>query len=346
MTNQLRRVGSLDETQVHLVLRAAIAAPSLHNSQPWRFHRTGEAIELYADRERALPAADPDHRELLLACGAALLNLRLAIRSLGIYADTRLCPDPRRPDLLATVRPAGARPTTPFEQRLYQAIPRRHTNRRPFSDEPVREPVRHALRRAAQHERAWLVILSPAQLPQVRELAREAHETQLADPHFRGEWARWTARDTHLPDGVPATSAGPLPEPHDHWVLRDFSAGQARARVPGKDFEDHPLIAVVGSFHDQRLAHLQAGQAMQRVLLTATDAGLSASFVSQLVEVPSARGQLRQIIGGGLWPQTVLRIGAGFPVPATNRRDIHDVTEITAIPEDPRLGACSVPGRG
>lgn len=342
-------VGGLTAEQVRTVLTAASAAPSLHNSQPWRFRSTRSVLELHADTSRAIPVADSDHRELALACGAALLNLRLAIRALGIYPDVRLCPDPTRPDLLAAVRPQGRRQTTPLEQRLADAIPRRRTNRRPFLDAAITDPMRNELRRAAEAERCWLAILSSAQLPRLRQLVVHAHEQQLQNAEFVAEWAWWTARGDDSPDGVPTRSAGPLPEPQDRWVLRDYSAGRARPRVAGKDFETDPLIAVVGSFHDHRLARMQAGQAMQRVLLTATNLGLSASFLSQVVEVAETRARLRSLIGGGLWPQTVLRIGYGSPVPRTPRRRVEDVLELVdeepPVPRSSRVPAGKGAGR-
>jgi hypothetical protein len=214
---------------------------------------------------------------------------------------------------------------TPVDQALAAAIPRRRTNRRPFADTAVPTPVRHELRLAAEIEQSWLAVLEPAQLPLLRVLVRRAHDAQLADPEFIAEWTYWTGRTDHAPDGVPARSGGPQPEPQDQWAVRDFGGGQARERVPGKDFESDPLIAVIGSFHDGPAAWLQAGQAMQRVLLTATAAGLAASFVSQVVEVPATRRDLRTLIGGAVWPQTVLRIGYGSPVPPTPRRDISEV---------------------
>ncbi|HVV19157.1 MAG TPA: nitroreductase family protein [Pseudonocardiaceae bacterium] len=325
MNAEIRAVGSLTAERVEGVLTAAIAAPSLHNSQPWRFHCTPTTIDLYADLSRELPAADPDHRELYLACGAALLNLRLAIRVAGSFATVSLLPDARRPDLLAVVKPTISGAPSRVDRGLAAAVPRRHTNRRPFLPEPVPPAVVGALRKAARAEQAWLAPISGAQRPILRALVTAAHDAQRQDPAFVAEWSHWTGRDGTTTDGVPARAAGPRPEPQDEWVLRDFSAGQARQRVDGKDFEPRPLIAVIGSFHDLPLARLQAGQAMQRVLLTATEAGLSASFLSQVVEVPAARRQLRDLIGGGLWPQTVLRIGYGSPVPATPRRDLHEV---------------------
>lgn len=320
-------VGSLTGEQVRTVLTAATLAPSLHNSQPWRFLCTPQNIELHADLERALPATDPDHRGVLLACGAALLNLRLAIRALGVDVDVRVLPDHAQPTLIAVIRPGGSSKITAEDRQLSGAIARRHTNRRPFTEEPVPEAVRNQLRRAARVEQAWMAIVPSAQQSRLRGLLAEAHRTQQNDPLFMAEWSTWTGRKADSPDGVPARSAGPLPEQQDIWVMRDFSAGRAEDRLPGKDFESEPLLTVIGSFRDVPRAQVQSGQAMQRVLLTATLSGLAASFLSQVVEVPDTRGQLRELIGGGLWPQTVLRLGYSTPASATPRRGLVDVLE-------------------
>jgi hypothetical protein len=325
MNTRVIPVGTLTAEQVGSVLVAAVAAPSLHNSQPWRFHCTPTTIELYADTARAMPVADPDQRELLLSCGAALLNLRVAIRALGVHPAVQLLPDPHRPDLLAIVRPQGRSVVTPTDRQLAEAITRRHTNRRPFNPTPVPVPDRTRLRQAAKLEQAWMPTLTAEHLPILRRLLDQAHQIQRHDPSFVTEWDYWTGRNPDSTDGVPATSGGPAPEPQDEWVLRDYSAGQAHPRVDGKDFEPNPLIAVIGTFHDLPLAHLQAGQALQRVLLTATTAGLSASLLSQVVEVPATRTQLRELIAGGLWPHAVLRLGYGSAVSPTPRRDLDDV---------------------
>ncbi|GAA0517749.1 hypothetical protein GCM10011581_21980 [Saccharopolyspora subtropica] len=333
MELQLTPVASLTADQVRDALLAATAAPSLYNSQPWRFRCTPDAIELHADFSRALPAADPDDRELMLACGAALLNLRLMVRVAGVRPDVRLLPDHNRRGLLATVRPAGPHPATPVDRVLAAAIHRRRTNRRPFLPTPVSPVLRSRLRQAAEAERGWLAVLERPQLAPLQALVRSAHEAQRADPAFVAEWRQWTGRDADSREGVPAHTSGPLPEPQDEWVLRDYSGGTAPTRVVGKDFEPEPLICVLGSFRDSTFAQLQAGLAMQRVLLTATDAGLAASFLSQLVEVPQARKELRSLIGGGLWPQAVLRIGYGSPVPASPRRSLADVVICDAAAE-------------
>jgi nitroreductase len=327
MNTHFPSVGSLSGEQVRSVLLAATAAPSLHNSQPWRFHCTPTTIELYADTRRAVSVADPDHRELVLSCGAALLNLRMAIRALGVHPAVQPLPRSNDPDLLAIVRPQGRSVITSADQQLAKAIPRRRTNRRQFSPTSVPLSLLTELRQAAKIEQAWMVSLAGPQLPILHTLMTQAHQAQRDDPEFVAEWSQWTGRDPDSVDGVPATSGGPLPEPQDEWVLRDYSAGRAHPRVSGKDFEANPLIAVISTFHDLPLARIQAGQAMQRVLLAATNAGLSASFLSQVVEVPTTRKQLRELVVGGLWPQIVLRLGFGSPVPPTPRRNLEDVVD-------------------
>ncbi|MBB5898081.1 nitroreductase family protein [Kutzneria kofuensis] len=194
MTSPVPASLGLSPAEVTTVLEAAAMAPSVHNSQPWRFRVLPDRIELHADLTRRLPATDPGDKELRLACGAALTNLRIALEALGI--------------------------------------------------------------------RPMVTLL----------------------PH-----------------------------------------GQARDRLPGKDFEREPLIAVVCSYYEGLLAELHAGQAMQRVLLTATTLGLSASFIAQPIEVPECRKQLRHLLGAGITPQTILRIGHGSPVAPTPRRPIADL---------------------
>ena len=104
-------------------------------------------------------------------------------------------------------------------------------------------------------------------------------------------------------------------------MLRDFSGGQATERKPGKDFEDDPLTVMLCSASGAHAAELQAGQAMQRLLLTATALGLSASLLSQVVEVTETRRELRALAGDEFEPQALLRIGYGSPVPQTPRRE-------------------------
>src|SRR5207302_588960 len=131
-------------------VEAAVRAPSLHNTQPWRFRLRDGALEVLADQRRRLPAADPDGWALRIACGAAVLNARLAFAVAGCPAELRLRPDPEQPDLLARLTPGAGRPATPHERNLYAAILLRHSNRQPFGPAPVPAEVRRYLVAAAR----------------------------------------------------------------------------------------------------------------------------------------------------------------------------------------------------
>ena len=323
MTPAITSVGLLDADQVKSAIGAAVLAPSTHNTQPWLFRCTESGIELRADPNRALTAADPDRRELVLSCGAALFNLRTAIHALGTDPATTLLPRREDPDLLALVKPFATRRPDPRLVRLADAIPRRHTNRTPFGGGLVPPSVVNALRHAAEVEQAWLPRLNRRQIDGLLELVHKSHQFQVSDPAFLAEWRHWTRRDNRSRDGVPAYAGGISPTDNDQWVLRDFSATNGGRSQIGQ--APDPLVVVIGSFADGRIDRLRAGQAMQRVLLTATEAGLDASFISQPVEVASARAELRKLLGGGLWPQIVLRFGQGEPAPWTPRRPLADV---------------------
>ena len=322
MTRQVAPAGRLSADQVKAVLRTAILAPSTHNTQPWLFGSGPEGIRLYADADRALPTADADRREMLLSCGAALFNLRTAIHTLGVYPATTLFPRRDEPDLLALVRPMAATRIDHRVAALARAIPRRHTNRTPFHATAVPPSAVGRLRHAAEIEHTWLPRLDAAQLAALLELVHESHQAQLNEPAFLAEWRRWTGRGPGSRDGVPRLAGGTAPEPGDEWVLRVSGSGTGSGNPVSPAA---PLVVVIGSFGDGPIDRLRAGQAMQRVLLTATAEGLDASFISQPVEVPQARGRLRDLLGGGLWPQIGLRLGHGSPVSRTPRRSLADV---------------------
>ena len=316
----------LASRQTEQLLEAAGQAPSLHNTQPWWFRIRPDTIELHSDPGRRLPVTDPDGRERRMACGAALYNLRLALHGAGLRPLVTTFPDRDDPDLIAVVRHGGARAPTPEQLSLLRAVPHRRTNRRPFTDIAIARSDRHALHRSALEEAGWLYIVDDhRRRARVRELAFSAHRTQMADPDFRAELGRWTATSAGRHDGVPAASGGPLPQPHEAWTLRDFTAGARPTRTPVEYIEEQALITVLSAHLSGPHGDLQAGQAMQRVLLTATARGLSASFVSQLVEVPAAREELRRLVAATHPPHAVLRIGYGRPVPATPRRPVADL---------------------
>jgi nitroreductase len=303
-------------------VEAAGLAPSLHNSQPWRFRIAGGSVEVFADRRRRLDVLDPSGRELLVSVGAALFTLRLAMRRAGRIPDVALFPDPDDLDLVARVRPGRAAPPSPDALALADAIARRHTNRWPFTVSLVPADVIERLTDAAAHEGATLTIAGAVSRDAILGLGRAAERRLQAHGAYRAELGHWTRRNRR--DGVPATAIGPW-DALERLPMRDFGLLPPQP-LSTERFEDHPTIGVLSTEGDDPVAWVRAGQALQRVLLVATRLRLATTPISQPVEIPAIR-ELLTDTRAGRWAQMIVRLGYGAPAVATPRRPLAEILE-------------------
>jgi nitroreductase len=318
------------------VVAASAAAPSIHNTQPWLWRLDAGVLTLLADSSRQLGVADPQGRQLLLSCGAALCNARLALRARGQVPQVTLLPDGddirRAP--LATVAVVGSRPADATEQALARAIPRRHTDRRPFDERPLPADALHRLRTAAEAEGAWLTAPTDPDLRvQVSVLLSRADWIEAHNAAYREELASWS-RTEPAPDGIPRGVVVHEDTPRrSEFPLRDLDVvGEAGTHLAEHAVE-RPGILLIGTSADTTADRLRAGEAMQRVLLTATALGLSTSPLSQAIDVEGTREQFRAATGGLGHVQMLLRVGYPEPdAPAqepTPRRDVDDIFRTT-----------------
>lgn len=309
-------------------VQAATLAPSLHNSQPWRFRIDGGQVEVYADRSRRLDVLDPDGRELMISLGAAVFTLRAAMRGLGWIPALSLLPDPDNGDLVARVRPQRPELPSPAAQQLAAAIACRHTNRGPFTAAAVPAHALEELHAAARHEGATLTVAGSAARTTILGLGRLAEHRLRADGGYHAELGRWTRPAPGRRDGIPPVAVGPW-DALERLPIRDFGLVHPQPSRRRERFEAYPTIAVLTTGGDMPADWLRAGQALQRVLLVATRLHLATTPVSQPVEVPSIREVLSDT-RRGQWAQIVIRFGYGRPTPATPRRPLADV-----LPEAP-----------
>ena len=109
------RAGVVPVTAMHRIVEAATRAPSVHNTQPWRWRASPDVLELFVDRTRRLPATDPDGRNMIISCGAALHHAQVVATALGWAPSVTRHPDPGSPDLLARLELAPSPPCRPRE---------------------------------------------------------------------------------------------------------------------------------------------------------------------------------------------------------------------------------------
>lgn len=266
---------------------------------------------------------------LTVSCGTALDHALIALRTEGYDARVELLPDPRDPELLASIYPSTHHSPAAEDFRRYQTTLRRHTDRRPFGPEPVTDDMIAGLTRAAFAHGVHVYVVRDDQVPTLSALASMAASAELADPAERADLARWTRRAPHAPEGLAAdvTLQGtPRPVP-----LRPYAEDAAGLLPVGPGDDSGARYLILWGNQDGRRAWLRAGQALSAVLLTAAESGLAASPMTDLVEVADTRVALRRLLSWQGHPYAVLRVGvaaADSGVPATYRRDHDETVEI------------------
>src|SRR6266545_1386808 len=326
--NTLPEAVPIPAARVGYLLATAARAPSVHNTQPWRFRVGQHAIELYADQRRKL-RVDPVGREMLISCGGALFGLRLAVRSLGYLPVVELLPDPARLRLLARVKLGAAEPMTARERQMLAALPHRHTHRGPFAAGPLPAGLVAGLQHDALAEGATLALVDRAIAYQkLADILGAASPRQDLDPVAQAEVRRWS-RDAAdpAPDGVPAHAfpRGAARQP-GRLPQRDFDLGRDLGLLPGGG-PPPAATAVLLTPGDGRADWLRAGQALHRLLAHAASRWVFASLYTQPLEAAAIRSliQARLALPGA--PQMLLQLGLARATQATARRPPAELIE-------------------
>ena len=314
------------EEMAAYVVAAAVWAPSVHNTQPWWFSAARQEISLHADTGRQLTVADPRGREMMISCGAALFTARPALRSLGYIPETSVLPDPGRPFLVARVSWQRRAAATEYEQRLFSQVLRRRTHRGGFDPLPLSPNLLAVLQAGAERDRAILRIIADegnrAVLAAIVETAERA--LRLDSAHVR-ELARWTPPpDSARRDGVPYTAYPARSERIlPHFPGRDFAHGRGwglSSSIPSGAPRSAGVVCLLTTAGDRPLDWVNAGQALQRALLTSATCGVAAALHSQPLERAGLRKFIRTQLSDGSYPQLVLRLGTVIQTAVSVRR--------------------------
>jgi nitroreductase len=315
-----------DAGTIRTVLALASRAPSVHNSQPWRWLVGAESLHLYADADRQLPNTDRDGRDLIVSCGAALNHCVVALAAVGWQAKVARLPNPADPSHLAAIELVRST-ADPVDIALAAAIPRRRTDRRHYSSWPV--PVGDIALMAARAARNGVTLCQVEDTDSLREIVTQSVWDHMTDDYL-AELTAWSGRYASVA-GVPARNA-PKSDPTAKIPGRYFAGPALDMPAGSSPYEDNAVVLALGTRADDRLAQLRAGEATSVVLLTATATGLASCPVTEPLEVPETREAIRaDVFGDDCYPQMLLRLGwapiNADPLPPTPRREFADFVE-------------------
>jgi hypothetical protein len=320
----------VDVEVVKKAVLLACRAPSVHNSQPWRWVSEGGVLQLFVDRNRWVERADRSGREAILSCGAVLDHLRIAMVAAGWQANIERFPNPNNLDHLASVEFRPLDFVTEAQRERAEAILQRRTDRLPFSQPTFWAWLEPVLFSSVDNDVAMLDVLSDELRPKLAEASYLTQTLRRDDGSYHAELQWWTSPFS-LSEGIPPEALASRSERWRVDVARDFPVrGDADRRADvGLDWSKILVLSTAG---DSRAEVFSCGEALSTVLLECTMAGMATCTLTHLIELDESRDIVRRLIGGRGEPQALIRVGIAPPIEdlpaATPRRPLHDVLEI------------------
>lgn len=314
------------ETAVLLACRA----PSVHNSQPWRWVAEDGALHLLVDRHRATTATDQSGREVILSCGAVLNHLCVAMTAAGWEPRVKRFPDAGDPDRLATVTFTALDHVTDAQRQRAEAILQRRTDRLPLGRPTYWDLFEPTLRGAFEDSPVMLDVLADEVRPRLVEASQLTETLRRSDSYYHAELEWWTSSFA-LAEGMPPSA---LVSDRERWrvdVARTFPV-RSHADRRGEVKVDWAKILVLSTAEDTRADVLRCGEVLSTVLLECTAAGMATCTLTHLIELDESRDIVRGLIGRPAEPQVLIRVGIAPPMeylpPATPRRPLREVIQI------------------
>jgi hypothetical protein len=318
------------EPTVRRIVELASRAASMHNSQPWRWRWDGEVLELSADRERQLSAADPSGRNLMISLGGALHQALLAAGALGRSTTVTRFPEPAQPDIVARITLEPGQPATDDATALVAMLEERCTDRRRFTSWPVPdERLLHLAKHATVAGARAMPLLEVSERFRTELLINRALDLQDRDVRVRREQEAWIEHGAS--DGLPAVV---VPRDRDLVPHRPSRFSGGRLQDGGtREVEGSDALIVIYDLHDDPHSWLAAGEGLSAMWLAATVDGLSVVPLSSVIEVDETRDSMQlDVLGGLAHPLMVVRVGwqaiSRSELPRTPRRPVDEILSL------------------
>jgi nitroreductase len=313
---------SSPEERLTYLINYAILAPSIYNSQPWKFNVSDDEILVSADQSRWLNVADKDRRELYMSLGCAIENLVIAAEHFGYNCSVSYFPDKK--DLVAAVylnRQSEARSS--LNQDLFEAITSRRTCQQPFESRTISKQDLYALNETISNYEASIFLTDdPSTKNEFRNLVIDADEALYSDIDFKSELGRWLGQGVMGPSGVNAKIA--------QMEMAFLDPRPEQIRKDADLINSTPFIGFISTRNNDSISALKAGRALERFWLAAAARGISLQPMSQALVVPETKEEI-----AGLLPaadarevQQAFRLGYCSGDSAhSNRRPLEDALE-------------------
>ncbi|OBF93828.1 NAD(P)H nitroreductase [Mycobacterium sp. 852002-51163_SCH5372311] len=319
-----------DTKVIATAVELACHAPSLHNSQPWKWVASGSSVNLFVDPLRMVTATDKSGREAIISCGAALDHFRVALAAVGWDVNVEQFPNPNNRDHLASMDFTSIDYVAPARSDRAAAILRRRTSRLPFRAPKHWAAFEPVLRSSFDNDLVLLDVLHDDARPRLAEAARLTEALRRYDDAYDHELRWWTARST-ASEGIPQSALPSESDARRVDVNRRFPTDPYERSSAGT--YDQAQIVVLSTTSDTRIDALNCGEALSSILLECTMAGLATCPVTHVTELESSREIISDLTSdGAAVPQVLLRIGiepeGELTPPPSPRRPLDEVLQI------------------
>ncbi|MDT5071350.1 MAG: hypothetical protein QOH82_670 [Mycobacterium sp.] len=329
----------VDPKVINAAVELACRAPSLHNSQPWRWVSDSAGLHLFADPTRKVQVADPSGREALISCGAVLDHLRVAMAAAGWSAHVDRFPNPNNLKHVASIDFRTMDFVTDGQRERADAILRRRTDRLPLAEPTNWTAFEYALRNTMCDAAVRLDVLTNVVRPELAEASRISTTLRLYDSSYHAELEWWTS-NIGSSEGIPRSALVSATERERVDLERAFPVADPQERRAAID-QDRARILALSTDADSREDAVRCGEALSTVLLECTLAGMATCTLTHITEFPAGRGVIAALIGTSAFPQLLIRVGEAPAIeqapPATGRRPLKDVLAWRAPPSSRRL---------
>jgi nitroreductase len=319
-----------DTAVVEMLVELACRAPSVHNSQPWRWTYSEHGLDLYTDTSRVLGVIDPTERQMVMSCGAALDHLEKAAAAFRWKTEIDLLPAPGTPDHLARIRLVHDAHPRSREFDMLSAINRRHSDRRAFGPVPTDRVLMRYLGR--QHYGTEMTVLSAESKQTLARASTLSAGIRKFDATYQAE-IRWWAGHSFRSGGIPPEALTNRADASRVQVGRAFpEPHRVGTVVPREPVEDESTVVLLGTPSDERLDWLNCGRAMSTFLLAATADGLATCPLTHMTEQAGSRRLVQSLAPHIGMAQVLIRVGTpmiGAPAPRTPR---HAVASVLSAP--------------